>query len=274
MGAVELVAEAGGTAGAAVAVNDARLLPSRAGLPVVWFHNEVTLAREWRRGRLPALRRHRPVAVFVGRSQAASASRLLPFRARATIPLGLRADLAGGVSPPSPPAPPLALFTSQAYRGLDEVLGLWTRHIAPVLPEARLEARIAAQDVAAYPPPGSNITIGSRLPNAEVSALLRRARVWLAPGHRSETFCLAAAEAIACGIPVVTRGRGALRERVRHGATGFLARSARDMAAHTIALLSDDALWARMHVACLAEPQPGWPEIARRWLALAGGQVA
>jgi glycosyltransferase involved in cell wall biosynthesis len=99
--------------------------------------------------------------------------------------------------------------------------------------------------------------------------VLRGARVWLAPGHASETFCMAAAEAVAAGVPVVTLGRGALKERVRHGVDGFVCADMVEMGARTLEVLTDDDLWWRLHRAGL-ETRAGadWGAVARAWQAL------
>jgi glycosyltransferase involved in cell wall biosynthesis len=96
--------------------------------------------------------------------------------------------------------------------------------------------------------------------------MLRTARVLIVPGHRSETFCLAAAEAIAMGVPVTTLGIGSLRERVVHHRTGLIARNWPDLATATIRLLQDDALWTAQHVHCLAtRANAGWDHAAQAW---------
>ena len=50
-------------------------------------------------------------------------------------------------------------------------------------------------------------------------------RVMLNPGHKGEVFCLAAEEARELCVPIVTMGIGALKERVDHGKTGFVAKN-------------------------------------------------
>jgi hypothetical protein len=247
-----------------IAINDASLLPRGATRPAVWFHNEVEWLKELRRLRLPALLRARPTAIFVGEEQARAAPRLLPFRRRVVIPLGLP-DAVLTATPAASPPPPHALFTSQAYRGLADILALWQRDVAPALPDARLTAFIAAADLATYRALATHpsVTIAPRIGNGAMLARLLQTRVLLAPGHRSETFCLAAAEAIALGVPVVTRGIGALKERVRHGETGYVGP---DMAAGMRALLTDDALWRRMQGVCVASREgQAWGEIAGKW---------
>jgi hypothetical protein len=261
------------SAGAAVcvAVNDASLLPERPGLPVVWFHNEVGLWREARKCRLPALWRHWPVAVFAGSEQARRASRILPFRRRVTLAHGLPSRILQ--APPADRPPPLqAVFLSQAYRGLKEVLILWRNTIESQAPSARLTAYVGEAEVPFFRTLAgatASIRIVPRVANAAVPEILRGARVVLAPGHVSETFCLAAAEAIAMGVPVVTLGKAALKERVRHGETGFICTGWADMAWRVRMLFNDDALWQRMQANGIATRAfAGWDHAASRWESL------
>jgi glycosyltransferase involved in cell wall biosynthesis len=230
---------------------------------------------------MPALWRHRPVAVFIGSEQARLASRMLPFRGRGVIPYGLPPSVlvaaaedvaaeAGAVV-----AGREAIFTSQAYRGLARVIRMWRECVAPAVPGARLTAYVGAGDVAAYRAKAAgeaSIRVLGRVGNDEMLGVLRGARVLLAPGHRSETFCLAAAEAIAMGVPVVTLGIGSLKERVVDGRTGFVCRDWGAMAARTRDLLTEDALWAEMRAAGLAtRAGNGWDRAAVEWEAFADG---
>jgi glycosyltransferase involved in cell wall biosynthesis len=253
-----------------VAINDARLLPPDPGTPVVWFHNEVEFSRELRKRRMRPLWKHRPAAVFIGAEQARLASRMLPFRARAIIPYGLPPQILAAAPAGAPPGPQ-ALFTSQAYRGLRPVIDMWRNQVAPQVRAARLTALIGAGDLRAYRALAEgerSITIGPRIGNDAVLETLRATRLLLAPGHRSETFCLAAAEAIAMGVPVVTLGIGSLKERVANSVTGFICRDWREMAERTRALLTDDALWRRMQSAGLAtRTNNDWDRAASAWEA-------
>jgi Glycosyl transferases group 1/Glycosyltransferase Family 4 len=69
--------------------------------------------------------------------------------------------------------------------------------------------------------------------------LLAAARCVLIPSLVDETSSLVAREALACGTPVIAFPRGALRDTVDSGATGFLVDDARAMA---VAILQVDRL--------------------------------
>lgn len=76
---------------------------------------------------------------------------------------------------------------------------------------------------------------------AEVAPLLGVADLFLFPSL-SESFGVAAAEAMACGVPVIASDVGGLREVVVDGVTGFLLppEDGEGMAARAVALLRDE----------------------------------
>jgi len=80
-----------------------------------------------------------------------------------------------------------------------------------------------------------------------VLPLLSIADLFLLPSSQ-ESFGLAAAEAMACGVPVVASNAGGLPEVIDHGETGFLHRvgDVDAMAGSAVALLTDSGLHARI----------------------------
>ena len=82
-------------------------------------------------------------------------------------------------------------------------------------------------------------------------------------GHRSEAFCLAAAEAQALGVPTIVGPNAVLPERVRDGVTGFVRESEEDFAEAALRLLRDDQLWRSQHDASLRLQQGlSWDDVA------------
>ena len=62
------------------------------------------------------------------------------------------------------------------------------------------------------------------------------------PTGASETFCISALDAQACGVPVVTRAINGLFETVKHGVTGYLGRNPEEIKNYIILLLKDKQL--------------------------------
>jgi glycosyltransferase involved in cell wall biosynthesis len=71
----------------------------------------------------------------------------------------------------------------------------------------------------------------------------------------SESFGLAALEAMACEVPVVSSNGGGLPEVNIHGVTGFLSEvgDVDEMAQYAIQLLSDDAMLQQFRINALAQ---------------------
>ncbi len=67
------------------------------------------------------------------------------------------------------------------------------------------------------------VAVHSAIPRASLWTAMTRAAVVLCPAQWDEPFGMAAADAQACGTPVVAFNRGGLAEVIVDGATGFLA---------------------------------------------------
>lgn len=143
------------------------------------------------------------------------------------------------------------------------------REIHGAVPDAELHVFCpqAKEEEAARAISGApGVIIRGSVSRTQLAAELCNARVMLVPGVADETFCLAAAEATASGVPIVTRGIGALSERVRHGENGFLCPLMPDFASQSISLLTRDDLWMRMHLACVQDLSlKTWDQRAEEW---------
>ena len=87
-----------------------------------------------------------------------------------------------------------------------------------------------------------------------IEELLAICDLFIMPSE-SESFGLAALEAMACEVPVLSSNGGGLPEVNIHGVTGFLSDPGKvdEMAAYAIQLLSDDEMLARFRVNALAQ---------------------
>lgn len=135
---------------------------------------------------------------------------------------------------------------------VDAVLGVFARLTRRV--DARLLLVGDGPELASAMRLAGELGVSSRVEamgaQQDVIALLSAADLFLLPSAQ-ESFGLAAAEAMACEVPVVASRVGGLPEVIEHGVTGFL-HSPDDlegMSESAVALLSDTALHNRIATA-------------------------
>lgn len=241
----------------------------RAPIKVVWTHNP---GFSWAhvRADYAAKARHRPHLVHLSR-YTESRSWLLPRSGQRIIRHGMPTELLDARRERTGAPPPIAIFASYAGRNLGQVLEAWRDVVHPQAPDARLLVTTEVRDkdlrgVTQSEHAALNIEIVGTLPWTRLMELLRTARVFVAPGHQQETFNLLSVEAAACGVPTATMGIGALKERVLHDETGWIASSRAEMGAAMVRMLTDDTTWARYHKACLRHPDlVSWEDRAEEW---------
>ena len=159
-------------------------------------------------------------------------------------------DEAAAWSGPAPDGPPSAIIVSRIdeqenYKGHAELVAAWPDVIAQV-PDARLvcvgsgSGLPALRALAAASPAGANIDLLGFVPETEMPALWRRARL-LAMPSRNEGFGLVYIEAMRFGLPVVASDEDAAQEINLHGETGFNVPQTdrRALVQALVALLSD-----------------------------------
>ena len=239
---------------------------------VLWSRNNITLGRVRKQQSLRRLFKQKPHIVFPGTHAASQCPWYLPFRTRTIIP--------HGVDPCFMPAPkeeapsPVAVFASQPRRNLAHVIKAWEAIVHPQLPEARL---LICHPKDHRCPEGIEdkkslgIEVMGSLPKDELQSLFARARVLIYPGHRTETFCNVAAEALITGLPISTMGIGSLKERVQDGRNGLIAQNISQMGGNTLRMLEDDTLWLQLHRHAIESSEgSSWDVRAEEWERAAG----
>jgi glycosyltransferase involved in cell wall biosynthesis len=242
----------------------------------LWLHNPAGYMRKPRH-LLPYLR-FRPSTVFLGAYHRASWLNWLPLFGALEIPHGVGASFVDQPSSDAPP-PPRAIFFSNPRRGLIWLVKLWVERIRPAVAGGELHVyaghvtygvakddEIAAALAFARSHAESGVILHDPLPKAALAPMVAASRAMLYRGDSGETFCLAAAEASAVGVPVVTAGVGSLGERVRDGVTGVVAPGEDDFVKAAIGVLTDDALWRAYRNGALAERAAAtWAHSAELW---------
>jgi glycosyltransferase involved in cell wall biosynthesis len=248
-----------------------------------WLHNPADYLKKPRNWR--PLAWHQPTIVVTGAYHAATVPRWLAFNGCAVIPYGIGEGFRAGAPRPWEPPPPRAIFTSNPLRGLGWLLDLWAEKIVPAVPQAELhiyagagvyrggmvrhQAQIEAILAQAEALSAQGVRLHDPVPPDLLAVILRGSRAMLYRGDPGETFCLALAEAQASGVPAVVENLGSAGERVIDGVTGCVAAGDADFAEAAIAVLRDDDLWRRWHLAALERQQGlSWDLVAARFEAL------
>jgi len=249
----------------------------RSGRKVLWLHGPAGYLRKARHV-IPLLR-HRPTPVFLGPCHRATRPWWLPMPGALVLPLAVGAPFTEAAVADRPP-PPRAIFLSNPRRSLDWLVTLWMRAIQPRVPggelhvycgsavyggdDPKLEAALgraralAGPSVIFHPPAGPD----------QLATELRQSRAMLYRGDPGETWCVAAAEASAMGVPIVTAGIGSLAERVIDDVTGFIAPDPAEFTERAVQVLTDDGVWQRLHDQAVARrTTETWSRRAAEWEA-------
>jgi glycosyltransferase involved in cell wall biosynthesis len=209
------------------------------------------------------LLRYRPTVVVLGDYHAKTLPWWIPRSRVVQIKHGITPTFQRAV-PRAEPPPRRAIMTSNPERGLIWLVDLWLNRVVREVPDAELhvysgattyrgrkEAEMTELVQRAREQAGASVQFHAPVPAADLARALDGARLMPYGGDPGETFCRSAAEALSMGVPVVTRPVGALPERVQDGVTGFVRLDDDAFADACVALLSDDALWQRQHIAAV-----------------------
>jgi len=259
-----------------ISSNDARVFDqSKPGTrKLLWLHNPLAFEKSIRKRQLAAFIRHRPDAVFVGRVAEKAMTSLYPFRSRAVIPHGISGAFLGRTSRQT--RQKNFVWASQRQRGLRETMEAWRTHVAPVAGDVSFHIfGSVAQDLGLTDAQAAEDRIifhGSKL-KSELAEFYATAKAMIYPGALDETFCIAAAEAQAMGLPVITLGIGSLSERVQHGINGVICDSYPELGLRVRQIADDEELWQFLHKGALdTAGLLTWERTAKLWEALMLGE--
>ncbi|MTJ83770.1 MAG: glycosyltransferase family 4 protein [Telmatospirillum sp.] len=227
---------------------------------VFWIHNPAGYLLK-ARYQWPLLR-HRPAIVFSGASHLSTYPGWAFGGRRVIIPYGIT-PLFLGAAPRATVPPPRAIFLSNPLRSLDWLLDVWSARIQPAVPGAELHIfagssiygaagaakadRMAPILERAAGLSDKGVILRGPVAKRQLVEEIAAARVFLYRGDIGETFCNAAAEPQAMGLPGVVEDIACMRERVVDGETGFVVMGEAAFAEAARRLLTDDGLWLNQH---------------------------
>jgi glycosyltransferase involved in cell wall biosynthesis len=135
-----------------------------------------------------------------------------------------------------------AIFTTRSDRNLNFLLSSWEKIVQ----------RSSNSELYINPPYNlsekesqMNVKLRVKSDKNKLIDELKNSRVMLNPGHKGEVFCLAAVEAKELCLPIVTMGYGALKERVEHGVTGYIANNQNEFIDYSLDILNNDETYKK-----------------------------
>lgn len=207
-----------------------------------------------------------------------------------TVPQSLQANAAEVVAPAAlncyraahemaPAEPVRAVVTTHPANGLDWLLNLWIDKVVNRVPEAELhifsstlERGAAGADISsslrsvlqrAMAARDKGVKIFRPIPDIKMSEIYRSARVHLYPSDHRDLICTTLGDSQSTGLPGIARDRGAARERILNGQSGYLAPDDEAFANLTVELLDDWETFSQLsRVARTRQRHRDWDRVA------------
>lgn len=137
------------------------------------------------------------------------------------------------------------IFYSRSDRNSNIVIETWKKLFAKYKLSSRL---FVSSDLNIDDNELKNFNIYKKpyLDKVDLINFLKGFRLSIIPGHKGEVFCNVAEESKALGIPIITLGYGALKERVNHKYNGILCNNENEFAEKLYELLKDDKIYQKL----------------------------
>lgn len=230
-------------------------------IPILWIRNKLNFKRFKRNARWKSYFKYRPTGVFLSHDAINVTPFYYPFKNKVIIPHFLQDRFFDDTYKADVTDPKKVFFITHPHRGLKKSVALWQKYIHPVHKDAEFHIYAHADGVMSATNSTqqileqSNIKIMPRCTHGDLMEKLSSATAMFYPGNKDETFCFAAAEAQALGVPVITQGIGSLKERIIHGETGFVEKNDAFFVQSLNKVLSDKELQSRMAIAAKKSSQ-------------------
>lgn len=135
----------------------------------------------------------------------------------------------------------IAIFTSRPDRNLNMIVDMWKKYIYTSNNGLKLLITPNNTNLQKF-----NIFERNLGKKDNLIKDLLSSKIFLAPGHKAELYCIAAEEAKELCLPIITLGIGALSERVEHGVTGFIAKDIKEFSYYIITLFNNKDLLSKI----------------------------
>lgn len=186
------------------------------------MHNTLNIEKSIRKKKIFPILFNKINAVFVSEYLKNITSSLYLFNKKKVIPNFLSNDFL--LRYINLDRKPIFVWSIQRDKGLDKIIDLWKRNINPNNNKAKLfifginksNFLIKKKELSMF-----NIYIFGKVSKNKLRSVYKKSLAMLCLGF-DETFCLNALEANACGLPILTFGKTALKDYAVHNENSYI----------------------------------------------------
>ena len=226
-----------------ISMSDANLLSYiNCSKKFLWSHSVQSIEKFIRKNQLLPFIKNKPVMLLESQYHYDTRNYFTSFLGKKIIKLAADYEFINENIDKNFIAKKKAIFTTRSDRDLNFLLSLWEKIVQ----------RSSNSELYINPPYNlsekesqMNVKLRVKSDKNKLIDELKNSRVMLNPGHKGEVFCLAAVEAKELCLPIVTMGYGALKERVEHGVTGYIANNQNEFIDYSLDILNNDETYKK-----------------------------
>ena len=227
-----------------IAMSDANLFKKiNSNNNFLWSHSVQSIEKFIRKKQLIPFMQYKPVLILEGEYHYKTRSFLTSFFGKKILKIAPDYDFINFKISENFIPPPNAIFTTKSDRNLKQLLNAWY-----LIKGGNINYKLFIN------PPfelnedhiKNNIFLRSKGNKLDLIKDLVNSKLFISPGHKTEVFCLAAAEASELCVPIVTLGLGSLYERVIHGETGYIAKSTKEFIDYSKTILGNNDIYFKL----------------------------
>jgi len=189
---------------------------------IFWQHNILQIEKAIRKKQFINIILNNPIVVFVSSYLKNKSSKLFFFKKKIVIPNFLMLPFVDKKI--NYKRQPIFIWSVQRDRGLDKTINMWVNKVYPFNKSAKFHIYGIKKLSNKYKDKylvSKNIIFKGRVSKKELKNIYNKALAMICLGY-DETFCLNALEANSCGLPVLTFGKTAVKDFVKHNNNGLI----------------------------------------------------
>ena len=204
-----------------ISSNDARVFNKlKSKRKILWLHNKLQIEKALRKKQLLSILFNKIEAVFVSNYLKKNTSIFYNFVKREVIPNSLPSIFEYSKFPKTKQNNKnLFVWSVQRKKGLDELINVWKNKIYPL--NLNCELHIFGINFKNKNFDKYKIFNYGKIPRNKLLNFYKKSVGMICLGY-DETFCLNAIEAMKMGLPVISLGKTALKDIIKHKKNGYL----------------------------------------------------